>query len=86
MVARYERFDQHSAWNEAMAMANDREYVTNALANGVRAITASYIAEALQLLRAGRHNEADAVARRAEAALAVEYAAAQEDAAARRAA
>lgn len=57
----------------ARAFANDPEDVARALVEGVREETAKAIATALQLLRAGRHDEAETVARRAEAGLIQEY-------------
>lgn len=57
----------------ARAFANDPEDVARALVEGVREETAKAIATALQLLKSGRHDEAETVARRAEAGLIQEY-------------
>lgn len=58
---------------QAKAFANDPEDVARALVEGVREDTAKAIATALQLLREGRHDEAETVARQAERGLIQEY-------------
>lgn len=58
---------------DARRFANDAEDVARALVEGVREETAKAIATALQLLKSGRHDEAETVARRAEAGLIQEY-------------
>lgn len=58
---------------EAKSFANDPDDVARALVEGVREETAKAIATALQLLKSGRHDEAETVARRAEAGLIQEY-------------
>lgn len=58
---------------DARRFANDAEDVARALVEGVREETAKAIATALQLLKSGRHDEAETVARRAEAGLVQEY-------------
>jgi hypothetical protein len=57
----------------ARSFANDPEDVARALVEGVRDDTARAIATALQLLKEGRHDEAESAARRAESGLIQEY-------------
>lgn len=58
---------------QAKAFANDPEDVARALVEGVREDTAKWIATALHLLKEGRRDEADVMARRAERGLIHEY-------------